>query len=723
MSSSTKREVRREEYSTNVIRTLQPSRPLSPYSQKSDFDNNLDNILDDLQHSISRPGSSLGQPMTNYSSHRDVQYIQPANATTVLRERSLSPNSNSNRVYKTTKYEYSTSAGGSGQNSYTDRGNINEINKLDTLLNDLENERTATLERSKRSTSNNIGIDSGLIEPGTKVIKTTTTYTSKNPVSRELVYDSPDHRVTRHQSPPYDTRSVETTSRRNVTYTDDGLYGKPRRTISPTPPTSGGNQYHVTETRTRTLSPTPVNTGNVEKYVTETRTVNNEVVSIPKSTNYNELVQVENSSGPEILRELHLSNDIMPRPKTKVTTTIRTYTYEIPDDENSALLRPDRDPPKNNAMFYKTERNEKNVNYYPNETSPLTIQEVQSSPPPPQHTTTVYKYSTNTTNTSHQSPPQISSVPAINPPTGTPYPPNSSYPQTGNYPPVGYPPTNQTVIYKTETTTNKYGSPQPSNNYPDAGYPPPVVTSTPAGNIPPGGITIYPPSTNQTTIYKTETTTNKQYRSPTPDTYVGFPPNQSHPPPHNHHHPNEPSVVVYKQTTTTTRGGGPQPPQQREPGLHPFPVDGPIITEVDGSPPKRVEDLMATFGDTSEIHYTNKKVQIAEKPLTPTQHNLSSTTTKVYSSDTTDDDKDKNKAVVPSRNVAGPPVYYPPNHELFTSKESSQAAGYRAQGGWAREKGAYKYEAESRSKTTTKSGAAVVPLCCPLCCAMPCTIM
>jgi hypothetical protein len=53
-----------------------------------------DNILDDLQHSISRPGSSLGQPMTNYSSHRDVQYIQPANATTVLRERSLSPNSN-----------------------------------------------------------------------------------------------------------------------------------------------------------------------------------------------------------------------------------------------------------------------------------------------------------------------------------------------------------------------------------------------------------------------------------------------------------------------------------------------------------------------------------------------------------------------------------------------------------------------------------------------------
>lgn len=41
MSSSATREMRREEYSSNVIRTLQPSRPLSPYSHKPDFDNNL----------------------------------------------------------------------------------------------------------------------------------------------------------------------------------------------------------------------------------------------------------------------------------------------------------------------------------------------------------------------------------------------------------------------------------------------------------------------------------------------------------------------------------------------------------------------------------------------------------------------------------------------------------------------------------------------------------
>jgi len=66
----------------------------------------------------------------------------------------------SNRIYKTAKYEYSSSSTGGQQqqqqqqNSYSsignDRnGNLNEINKLDTLLNDLEKERTATLDRSE----------------------------------------------------------------------------------------------------------------------------------------------------------------------------------------------------------------------------------------------------------------------------------------------------------------------------------------------------------------------------------------------------------------------------------------------------------------------------------------------------------------------------------------------------------------------------------------------
>jgi hypothetical protein len=436
------------------------------------------------------------------------------------------------------------------------------------------------------------------------VIKTTTTYTTKNPVSRELIFDSPEtittiNRSHRHQSPSYETRTIESTSssaKRNVTYTDDGLYGKPRRTISPSP-TSNQKQYHVTETRTRTMSPTPKDMP--EKYITETRTINNEIVPMPKNNNanFNEIVRVENSTGPNALNDIQLSDEILPRPKTKVTTTIRTYTYEIPDD---GIIRADRDPPKNNAMFYKTERNERNVNYYPNSQSPLTIQEV----PPREQSTAVYKYSSSTS--SSQAPPQI------------------------------------------------------------------------GDNIPPGGITIYPPQ-SPTTIVKTETinTTNKQYRSPTYSTGNNYPPSpevyhptNGYPPSHQHKHPNE--VVVYKTTTTTNTHNVHRSPEH-EPMLHPFPVDGPIITEVDGNPPKRVEDLMASFGDTGPIHYTNKRVQIAEKPLTSS--NMSTTQTKVYSSESKDD-KNNKTAVVPSKNLVGPPVYYPPNHELFASKEES---GYRSQ--------------------------------------------
>lgn len=133
---------------------------------------------------------------------------------------------------------------------------------------------------------------------------------------------------------------------------------------------------------------------------------------------------------------------------------------------------------------------------------------------------------------------------------------------------------------------------------------------------------------------------------------------------------------------------------------------------------------LSTPVQTSEIHYTNKKVQIAEKPLTP-NNNLSTTTTKTYSSEP----EEKSKALVGSKNITGPPVYYPPNHELFAAKEE---AAYRAsvnnwtswklswfiliiillkfQGGYAKGRGKYEYEAASKSKSSSKSGAAVVPL-------------
>lgn len=57
------------------------------------FTSVADNLLEDLQASVSRPGSSLGQPLAGGYSNttREVQYLQPANVTTVARERSVSP--------------------------------------------------------------------------------------------------------------------------------------------------------------------------------------------------------------------------------------------------------------------------------------------------------------------------------------------------------------------------------------------------------------------------------------------------------------------------------------------------------------------------------------------------------------------------------------------------------------------------------------------------------
>uniref|UniRef100_A0A182M3U4 Uncharacterized protein n=1 Tax=Anopheles culicifacies TaxID=139723 RepID=A0A182M3U4_9DIPT len=156
LSNMTTREQRREEYSSSV-RVMSPSRSITPTTHGHQFDNRLDNLLEDLQASVSRPGSSLGQPITNYSSSREVQYLQPSNVTTVARERSVSPSitTNERKVYKTAKYEYKSSGGstlpvGAGR---TDQS-VSEvyqrnINQLDTLLNDLERERDSSLDRSK----------------------------------------------------------------------------------------------------------------------------------------------------------------------------------------------------------------------------------------------------------------------------------------------------------------------------------------------------------------------------------------------------------------------------------------------------------------------------------------------------------------------------------------------------------------------------------------------
>lgn len=664
---------RREEYHTNVVRTLTPSRPLSPGTHTTEFDSNLDNLLEDLQASVSRPGSSLGQPITgNYSTTREVQYLQPANVTTVARERSLSPSNmhstNERKVYKTAKYEYKSSSSG-GMAPVAGTEGVSEvyqrnINQLDTLLNDLEKERDSSLDRN-RSLSRT-GTDSGYVEPGTKIVKTTTTYSSaggKQPVSRELVFDSPGtyevrQSRSRQRSPSYENASTVV---KNVSYSSDnsGIYG-------------GIN-------RSRTV--TPVRS---EQYYTETRTVSPNSDLVPRNVHYNETVTVDSVPAAKALANIPLSEDILPRPNTKVTTTVRTYTYELPPDSEL-----------NQTLSYRNESFNQTSN-----TLPAAYPERDLSPTqhvnPSSKTVLIKNETINTSNNVQEYP-----VPTI---LDHPLPPNTA----------------KSIYYKKDTkhSTTHY--------YPDQPHgPPPVgfkaIEGAPTGDYPPPRPVKYthdpnyPPGTN-TYIYREENTntTNNRYGSPVPATDYpdrhGTYPREPHP-----------TTVTYKYSSTTTNASRNvyPPPEEREPLLQPFPTDGIPQNEIDGNPPKRVEDLMATLGENGQITYVSRHTHTTDNGTGPRKvKERSPPPAKVV-----EEPIDSKNAVVASKNIAGPPVYYPPGHEMFAKKESEAMAGWRAQGEYAKASGKYMYESESKSKTTTKSGAAVVPVCLPLCCAMPCSIM
>lgn len=163
------------------------------------------------------------------------------------------------------------------------------------------------------------------------------------------------------------------------------------------------------------------------------------------------------------------------------------------------------------------------------------------APPPPQTTTYVYQQDVHNTNTNNI---------VRHPSPGHDEPPAHAGPGP-----------KQTYLYKREVTNTKNtvygpgphggrGSPQPLVEYPSQVQ---VPMGPPAGHLP-------PQPAGPTTImynYSTNTSTN----------------------------------------TSTRHGHGGRPDDSRQP-LLPFPVDGGQRPQ-DGSPPKRLDDLLATFGDVS----------------------------------------------------------------------------------------------------------------------------
>ena len=79
-----------------------------------------------------------------------------------------------------------------------------------------------------------------------------------------------------------------------------------------------------------------------------------------------------------------------------------------------------------------------------------------------------------------------------------------------------------------------------------------------------------------------------------------------------------------------------------------------------------------------------------------------------------------------TRNLTGPPVYYPPG-QVFTGGEQALMASEGGGKGKAKMKMERQYKAKEKSKQKHSEkgggGAVPVPVCLPVCCAAPCTIM
>ncbi|XP_059608180.1 proteoglycan 4 [Phlebotomus argentipes] len=612
----------RTEYSSNVVRTLHPSRPLSPTN--AEFDSNLDYLLDDLQQSVSRPGSSLGQnASSNLTSSREIQYLSPQNSSTVVRERSVSPSGQkSERLYKTAKYEYKTS---SSTPSYSAQANIHQ---LDTLLDDLKHERELAVDKLDRS---NKDTTDSLIPGSTKIIKTTYSSSSnlggsKPMAQRELHFETPVSNKLKSSRQEYSSNYESKIEKSSASHGDVSYDSYA--------PEKLGKESKTIITKSYNQSKSPVTT-------------------------------ISKVDGGTLVHDIPVESDILPRPGTKVTTTVRTYTYEIPPEEslgthstiyknesfnrltNDSRRKRDLSPTTNHSLVSRSE----NV-------STLTRHDDRPVSPSPPMKRMYYQQDTlETTKTRTYSPTR----------------------DTGYLPPV-----DRSITYKHDTTdsTRSVVKPPPPTNW---------KSNPPSGQ--PGSTYFYREETN--------TTTNRRF----PQDGYAPPPNMNGYPPVN---PSPSVSYKYSSHTTTTNNVHRLPPDEVDDGvkLAPFPTDGIENVPNNTQPPKRLDDLLASFGDSPPPRHYHEG-QIPEKPYTLTKDSLVETASP--------------EQKIPTKNVAGPPVYYPPG-ELFTKKEESGAA-WRAQGGYARGAGKYQYEAEEKSKSKSKSGGAVVPVCLPLCCAMPCSIM
>uniref|UniRef100_A0ABD2WUW1 Uncharacterized protein n=1 Tax=Trichogramma kaykai TaxID=54128 RepID=A0ABD2WUW1_9HYME len=136
-------------------------------------------------------------------------------------------------------------------------------------------------------------------------------------------------------------------------------------------------------------------------------------------------------------------------------------------------------------------------------------------------------------------------------------------------------------------------------------------------------------------------------------------------------------------------------------------------------PPRRIEDLMASF-DSEEMHHQQQQhhQEVVEKRETFHSKNGHITKEVEYIKHSPSNGTSTMRSS--SKSVAGPPVYYPPGSAEFANKEEAMAKNGSE---WTKEKAAYEHGSAENTKKKDKSKKKVVPVCLPLCCALPCVIM
>ncbi|XP_016993299.2 uncharacterized protein [Drosophila takahashii] len=593
-----------------------------------------------------------------------------------------------NYAYKKSSYQYSSS--GDNSVSYQGKSPDQNIDQLDALLEDLKQERQITNRERDLLPSNGTTYrtlertdPSGTVTRTTRVVKT-----SKHSGSggqQPFIDDVETFN-------PTDYSTLQSTAKYSSLKRDDYQTKEKPYTLAHSP---GGGHY---ESKT--------------KLYESNRTINNNVELLPATSSTHQTL----TSGTTIDKELQdiaLSDGILPAPGTKVTTTVRTYTYEIP------ATGPGSNTSTINRTHTLNNSNTLSSSYKLHESHNNTSQNFTQLSPSHSHAPQTVVYNTESYSTLNR------------PNNDRPLVTNQSYeirehketttrgvsPQPRQLPlgsgPSGTPPGNRTVIYNIHKTDNvsTVNELPPQQRYPP--HSPPAAHS-PNPNY--GGPHSPPlqPGVNRYYYKETETsnTVNSIHGPPNGGPYEpqsaplkqlppnnnAYPPQQ---PPNGNGYPPNSTTYSYKYSSTTNSNNR-RGPDYGSPS--PFPVDG-VEYPVNSNPPQRVDDLMQSFGTTTDhvdrvdIETPVRKREIETAVASPNQQH------------------------VPSVNKAGKEVYYPPGHDTIVMKREEMHAGSASGGRWAKGSGMYEYESGSKSKTKTKSGGAVVPVCLPLCCAMPCSIM